>query len=41
VLRAAEDVRVGRAGEYREQERKGTTIRRYDYEGFAIIVRAS
>jgi glyoxylase-like metal-dependent hydrolase (beta-lactamase superfamily II) len=40
VLMAAEDVRASRAREYREQERRGITIRRYDYEGFAIIVRA-
>jgi glyoxylase-like metal-dependent hydrolase (beta-lactamase superfamily II) len=40
VLEAAEDIRAGRAGEYREQERRGMLIRRYDYDGFAIIVRA-
>ena len=40
VLETAEDIRAGRAGEYREQNRRGTIIRRYDYEGFAIIVRA-
>jgi glyoxylase-like metal-dependent hydrolase (beta-lactamase superfamily II) len=39
VLKAAEDIRAGRAGEYREQERRGVTIRRYDYNGFSIITR--
>ena len=40
VLNAARDIRDGRGGEYREQQRRGTMIRRYDYEGFAIIVKA-
>lgn len=40
VLKTAEDIRDGEGGEYREQDRRGTVIRRYDREGFAIIVRA-
>ena len=40
VLKTAEDIKKGTAGEYREQKRGNTTIRRYDREGFAIIVKA-
>jgi hypothetical protein len=40
VLKTAEDIRNGEGGEYREQDRRGTVIRRYDREGYAIIVRA-
>ncbi|HUS77580.1 MAG TPA: MBL fold metallo-hydrolase [Patescibacteria group bacterium] len=40
VLKAAEDIRAGKGGEYREQNRRGLVIRRYDREGFAIIVKA-
>lgn len=40
VLEAAEKIRDGKGGDYREQDRRGTVIRRYDYEGFAIIVKA-
>jgi glyoxylase-like metal-dependent hydrolase (beta-lactamase superfamily II) len=40
VLKAAIEIRDGKIGEYREQHRRGTLIRRYDYKGFAIIVKA-
>ena len=40
VLRLAEEIKAGTAGEYREQNRGNMTIRRYDRKGFAIIVRA-
>ncbi|UCD45475.1 MAG: MBL fold metallo-hydrolase [Candidatus Bathyarchaeota archaeon] len=40
VFKTAEDIRAGEGGEYREQDRRGTVIHRYDREGFAIIVRA-
>jgi glyoxylase-like metal-dependent hydrolase (beta-lactamase superfamily II) len=40
VLKAAKEIRDGKGGEYREQHRRGTQIRRYDYDGFAIIVKA-
>ena len=40
VLKLAEDIKAGTAGDYREQIRGSYTIRRYDREGFAIIVRA-
>jgi len=40
VLKASEDIKAGEGGEYREQNRRGTLIHRYDYEGFAIIVKA-
>jgi glyoxylase-like metal-dependent hydrolase (beta-lactamase superfamily II) len=40
VLEASRDIKAGRGGEYREQERRRTLIHRYDYEGFAIIVKA-
>ena len=40
VLEAAEKIRDGKGGDYREQDRRDTVIRRYDYEGFAIIVKA-
>ena len=40
VLKASEDIKEGMGGEYREQNRRGRLIHRYDYEGFAIIVKA-
>ncbi|TEU10910.1 MBL fold metallo-hydrolase [Candidatus Bathyarchaeota archaeon] len=40
VLEAARSIRAGEAGEFREGVRNGIPIRRYDYEGFALIVRA-
>jgi glyoxylase-like metal-dependent hydrolase (beta-lactamase superfamily II) len=40
VLKASKDIKAGRGGKYREQNRRGTLIHRYDYEGFAIIVKA-
>ena len=40
VLKAARDIRDGKDGEYRERRHRGTMIRRYDYSGFAIIVKA-
>ena len=40
VLKLAEDIKAGTAGGYREQNRGSYTIRRYEGEGFAIIVRA-
>jgi glyoxylase-like metal-dependent hydrolase (beta-lactamase superfamily II) len=40
VLKAARDIRDGKGGEYRERHQRGTMVRRYDYEGFAIIVKA-
>ena len=40
VLETAEDIKIGAAGEFREQQRGNITIRRYDREGFAIIVKA-
>ena len=40
VLEASREIKAGRGGEYREQNRRGTLIHRYDYEGFAIIVKA-
>jgi hypothetical protein len=40
VLKAAQDIRDGKGGEYKEQHRRDARIRRYDYEGFAIIVKA-
>jgi glyoxylase-like metal-dependent hydrolase (beta-lactamase superfamily II) len=40
VLRAAKDIKAGGGGSFREQNRRGTIIHRYDYDGFAIIVRA-
>jgi glyoxylase-like metal-dependent hydrolase (beta-lactamase superfamily II) len=40
VLEAARSIRAGEVGEFREGVRNGIPIRRYDYEGFALIVRA-
>ncbi|MGD2201164.1 MAG: MBL fold metallo-hydrolase [Candidatus Bathyarchaeota archaeon] len=40
VLEASEGIRDGEGGKYREQIYNGIKIRRYDYEGFAIIVKA-
>jgi glyoxylase-like metal-dependent hydrolase (beta-lactamase superfamily II) len=40
VVKAAQDIRDGKGGEYKEQHRRDARIRRYDYEGFAIIVKA-
>ena len=40
VLEAAVSIRAGDAGEYREGVKDGVPIRRYDHEGFALIVRA-
>jgi hypothetical protein len=40
VSKAAKEIRAGGGGEYREGSRRGTPIRRYDYEGFAIIVKS-
>jgi len=40
VLKAASDIRDGKDGDYKEQHRRGRLIRRYDYDGFAIIVKA-
>ena len=41
VLNAAKEIREGRGGEYKEQNRGEIVIRRYDYTDFAIIVKAS
>lgn len=41
VLNAAIEIRDGRGVEYKEQRRGEILIRRYDYTGFAIIVKAS
>ena len=40
VLKTAKDIKLGRAGKYREQRRGNITIRKYDREGFALIVKA-
>jgi hypothetical protein len=41
VLNAAKEIREGRGGEYKEQNRGEIVIRRYDYIDFAIVLKAS
>jgi len=41
VFNAAKEIRDGGGGDYREGVKDGIPIRRYDFDGFSIIVRAT